>query len=269
MYLNTTLMSDETLQDKCSEIKTGISAVTSQNPKVSVYFCAFNEQNYLLPTLSAYARMQTSVPIEIVGVANACTDRTKEILEQCGIRTLYEPRKGTSFARQTGLENLRGHIAIEGSADTLVPPEWVNRHYEAYSDSEVVQAYGPIAYHDAHLSFLMLRTSFRAIRLVGNQLNLLPEVIGGPNRSYKTDVARSVGGFVSGINLGEDVLISRKIAEMGKTIKLRGKSVEVLTDGRRYRTTQQILGLLRKRLLHMWAYNRELSGPNSFVDIRE
>lgn len=66
MYFKTSDWSDETLQDKCSEFAKKIQPNQSENPKVSVYFCAHNEEDYLLPTLHSYAQIHSKIPYEII-----------------------------------------------------------------------------------------------------------------------------------------------------------------------------------------------------------
>lgn len=69
-------LSDENLQDLCTTIRNRIQRLTSNSPKVSVVFPAYNEEMYLPLMLWTLSQLATQVPIEIIGVDNASSDRT-------------------------------------------------------------------------------------------------------------------------------------------------------------------------------------------------
>lgn len=70
-------------------------------------------------------------------VINACKDKTKDIVEKCGIRTIEENTKWISYARETWLEKTNGEIILWIDADTKVKKSWIDEHIKYYKDSEV------------------------------------------------------------------------------------------------------------------------------------
>jgi glycosyltransferase involved in cell wall biosynthesis len=50
--------------------------LVSDTPRVSVVFPAYNEEMYLPLMLWTLSKLNTTIPIEIIGVNNASTDRT-------------------------------------------------------------------------------------------------------------------------------------------------------------------------------------------------
>ncbi len=75
-------LTDEQLQDVCTTIKKRMEGLTSESPRVSVVFPAYNEEMYLPLMLWTLSKLLTTIPIEIIGVNNTSTDRTGEIIEQ-------------------------------------------------------------------------------------------------------------------------------------------------------------------------------------------
>jgi len=85
-------LSDEALQDICDIIRLRINSLVSHNPKVSIIFPAYNEEMYLPLMLWTLSKLITNAPIEIIGVNNASTDRTWEIIEQSWIQRIDEQK---------------------------------------------------------------------------------------------------------------------------------------------------------------------------------
>lgn len=69
-------LTDEELQDVCIATKKRMTELTSVSPRVSVVFPAYNEEMYLPLMLWTLSKLATDIPIEIIGVNNASTDRT-------------------------------------------------------------------------------------------------------------------------------------------------------------------------------------------------
>lgn len=70
-------LTDEKLQDVCTETKKRMERLVSCDiPRVSVVFPAHNEEMYLPLMLWTLSKLNTQLPIEIIGVNNASTDRT-------------------------------------------------------------------------------------------------------------------------------------------------------------------------------------------------
>lgn len=73
-------LSDSLLYDSCANISQSIFRLQNDNPVASIIFCAHNEEEYLIPTLTSLSQLETHFPVEIIAVNNASKDRTAEIL---------------------------------------------------------------------------------------------------------------------------------------------------------------------------------------------
>jgi GT2 family glycosyltransferase/O-antigen/teichoic acid export membrane protein len=83
-------------------------------------------------------------PMQVIVVDNNPSDgRTARAIEdvrrQTGLDVEYiaEPRRGSSIARNTGLELARGEIVAFTDDDVLVDPEWTQRIARAFDDPEI------------------------------------------------------------------------------------------------------------------------------------
>ena len=105
---------------------------------VGVVIPAHDEQD-LLPSCLAAVRLaarQVSVPVHVVVVADACTDRTAELARAQGAIVVEACARSVGAARRAGVRQvLRSARHLDPAtlwiattdADTLVPPCWLSR----------------------------------------------------------------------------------------------------------------------------------------------
>lgn len=96
------------------------------HPLVSIVIPAYNEERTLLQTLSSLADQATRHPTELLVANNNSRDRTQELLDRCGVRSVLVTDQGVAYARQAGLLAARGTYLLSADADCLYPPGWVD-----------------------------------------------------------------------------------------------------------------------------------------------
>ena len=92
-------------------------------PKFSVMIPAHNEERFIGACLKSVVRAAEQVKpdaVEIIVVANRCTDRTIKLAEQFGARVLTNDEKCISAIRNTGVRAARGEIVVTLDADSVM-----------------------------------------------------------------------------------------------------------------------------------------------------
>jgi len=96
------------------------------NDKVTVIIPAWNEEAYIAACLHAL-HVQTYKNFEIIVVDNNSTDNTSGIAKKLGVRVVREKIQGMTPARERGFEEAKTEIIARTDADTVVPPDWLER----------------------------------------------------------------------------------------------------------------------------------------------
>ena len=106
---------------------------------VSVIVCTYNRAESLRETIAALQRQAspTGVGVELVVVDNNSSDRTPQVVEQCGregsrpLRYVFEPTQGLSHARNRGVQEARGELIAFTDDDVIPDPGWVAALWQA------------------------------------------------------------------------------------------------------------------------------------------
>lgn len=180
-------------------IKTGLSKLQSAEPEISIIIPAWNEESNIFRTLSSIALSETERKVEVIVVNNNSTDRTQQILDQLGVKSLFQPQQGITFARQMGLENAQGKYHLCADSDTFYPPQWIDTMVKPLEDSEkIVGVYARYAFipergGERFLFWVYERMAGIVIRLRKRNrehINFL-----GFNMGFKTAIGLANGGF--------------------------------------------------------------------------
>lgn len=270
--MNNLYITDELLHDSLSWISSNISKIHSDAPEWSIVFCAYDEEKYLLPTLEALWKLTTDVAIEIIVVNNASNDRTKEILESSWVILINEKTKWISYARQSALDAAQWEIILQTDADTKVPINWIDSHVRHYKDSNIIWVKGGITFEDVHYLYYLYKWWIIGFHFFLNMINHQKvKYAWWANMSYRKESALSVWGFQPWTNLGEDILLFRKMANIGEIFVDNSWENKVITSWRRYDTPSKVISIIVDRILNMtsiinsWMWVSEWS---TFKDIR-
>ena len=199
---------------------------------VSVVIPAHNEERYLGACLEAIQRQRyPRTRFEVIVVDNASTDATPEIARQFGALVVTEPRMGIGRARQRGAKAARGEILASTDADTIVPPDWLERIAPAFQrDHELGAVFGPFRYGDG--------TAFEKIYLWYLYLALMMALhalgvscFSGNNYAVRREAFWKAGGCNVSLPAGEDVDLSWRLSKVTKVAFERG--LVVRTSARR------------------------------------
>ena len=111
--------------------------------RTSVVVPAYDEEALLGACLRSLGR-QTRPPAEVVVVDNNSRDRTVAIARAYGARVVTEPVQGIWPAAATGYDAATGDLIARCDADSVLPPDWVQRIEDAFvRDPELRAVTGP------------------------------------------------------------------------------------------------------------------------------
>ncbi len=181
-------------------------------PKISVVIPAYNEEQYIHRVLSSLQR-QTFKDFEVIVVDNNCKDNTAKIAKSFGARVVKETTQGMIPARERGFQEARAEIILRTDADTVVPPDWVERIYNAFSTHPDVVAVGgnldlPIPLGRFIIAWYNLSCR---IALGHPQLN-------GPNMAIRKSVWQKISVCKDDRAVHEDIDLSLHMATQGNIL---------------------------------------------------
>jgi len=134
------------LEMRIAEIRTGLENLLKGEPEVSVVIPAYNEEDSILKTLSCLSLSNTGRSVEVIVVNNNSKDRTETLVNATGVRCILETTQGITPARNAGLANARGKYILNADADTLYPPEWIERMVKPLDNEKVCSVYGRFSF---------------------------------------------------------------------------------------------------------------------------
>jgi glycosyltransferase involved in cell wall biosynthesis len=213
-------------------------------PAVSIVIPAYNEERTLLQTLASLAAQRTRQPTELLVANNNSRDRTQELLDRCGVRSLFVREQGVAFARQEGLEAARGEFVANADSDCLYPPGWVDALTQPLRHLAVSCTYGSYSFLPGQSSRLSLGlyelASERAAALRRPDREFINVL--GYNFAFRRADALAVGGFntesghrgsVAATGRCEDGWMALSLLEKGRIQWISSPDARVWTSPRR------------------------------------
>lgn len=242
------------------EIRQKIRQLEKQDSiDVSIVMIAYNEEKRILPAIYSLANIITPLSVEIIVVNNNSTDRTQEIIDKCGVKSVFQPIQGAGNARQAGLEIARGKYHFCADSDTLYPPHYVDIMVKALRKPGAIAAYCPCSFlPDGNKSAfsLFIYEYFRniALRL---RFYKRPELsVGAASLAFYTEPAREVG-WRTNIHRGEDGCMVLALKPKGKTVLVTSRKARPKTTSRTLDADGGLLRMICLRLKREFARIKE------------
>ena len=222
---------DEIPDSVWDEIKSKLTEKQSKEPLVSVVVIAYNEEKRLAACLWSLSELQTTYPIEILGVNNNSKDKTEEVYQRLGLPYYNEQKQSPGFARQCGLEHAKGkyHFCID--ADTFYPSRYVDLMMSKLTQPNVscvssFWSFFPDANH-SRLGLFMFELARDMFLFV--QHFKRPELcVRGMVFAFNTDYARQVK-IRTDIRRGEDGSLALSLKPYGKIAFLYHRKARPVT----------------------------------------
>ena len=200
---------------------------------ISVVVPAFNEEKLLPACLDSLFAQEYEGELEILVVDNASTDGTAGVARRYGARVVEEPRRGYSNALMRGFAAARGEIIACTDADTVVPPDWIQRLACEYDRGEdVVAVGGDIQFERPNWkSSILTQFLIPWINRIDRGNPAGPH-LWGANLSVRRDAFLEVGGWNPKFSLQADSELSERLRKAGRVVVV--ESIRVRTSSRRW-----------------------------------
>ena len=98
-----------------------------QQMDVSVIVPALNEEKYIGPCLKSIASQKTSLKYEIIVCDGKSEDTTRKIARKYADKVIISQVRSVAVQRNTGASDARGKYLLFVDADTLLPPDYIER----------------------------------------------------------------------------------------------------------------------------------------------
>lgn len=229
-------------RNSCDASKGFLMELARDKP-ISVVVPALNEGREIGECLTSLTR-QTFPPFEVIVVDNGSTDASASIARAHGAQVIHEPKRGISYAREAGFRTARAHIIASTDADTVVPPNWLERIHRTFDeDPKVIAVFGPFRHKPASASSSLanyLAPYFERGLMLGQRVTwrLGSPHFSGANFATRREAFLRVRGFHSPkdgriYSTWEDIQLGLKLHRMGKVCYL--PDLVVLTSARKLR----------------------------------
>jgi glycosyltransferase involved in cell wall biosynthesis len=217
---------------------------------ISFVVPAYNEESCIADCISSIGDDVfdgfVTVPHEIIVVDNNSTDHTAQIARAYGATVIKELRKGTSWARQAGLEASKYDIVAFIDADCQIFKGWSDFAYQTLMQPNVVAVSGPHLFYELGLSKRILIFIFYCFAKV---LHTMWPTTNGANLIVRKQALIDAGGFDTTIPFhGDDTAVAVRLSTQGKIEFDLG--LFVLSSARRFKAE----GLFKTGWLYILNY---------------
>ncbi len=194
---------------------------------ISVVIPAHNEEKYIGKCLSAVKSAAKYVPdsVEMIVVANRCTDKTAAIAERFGAHVLNNEDKCIAAVRNTGVRAARGEIVVTIDADSLMT-KYSLAEIKGNLESGVYVGGGTNPKFDRMSLGIAASTLYVAANLIPVMFKNGGYLSGAMFWFRKSDFD-AIGGF-------DETLVSLEDMDFAKRLKAHGK-----LSGRKYGTLKK------------------------------
>jgi GT2 family glycosyltransferase len=182
--------------------------------------------------------------IELIVVDNGSTDGTREMLDGHGgrVTVLHEGRRGAGAARNAGIAAARGQVVAFTDADCVVDPGWLGNLVGALADPQVGAVGGTIVAADPTNPIERYGEAIhdhrRAIEV------FKPPYAITMNWASRRAVLQELGGFDERFLRGQDVDLSYRILQSGRTLAFAPDAIV------RHHNERTLSGLAREGFTH-------------------
>jgi len=241
---------DEIPEETFQRIKNGFAAQHCEQPVVSIVVIAYNEEKTILKSLSSLSAMRSKYPFEVIVSNNNSTDRTQEILDKCGVKSVFQPLQGVGHARDGGLQIAEGKYHLCADADSIYPPTWVDEMIAPLERGEAICTYGRVSFlpdGDKSRFALAVYEIFKDIAIGLRSIKRPELVAGGASLAFFTRMGKQIG-WRTDVHRGEDGQMVLAMKRFGDIKMVRSGDSRIWTTARTLDRDGSFVKMIGKRV---------------------
>ena len=176
---------------------------------------AHNEEEYLPSCLEAVKRAAVALPggVEIVVVANRCTDRTAEIAESFGAVVVRNDARSIAQVRNAGIRASHGGIVVTVDADSVMSEDALREIKEMLASGRFIGGGTPVRFSRMSVG-IFCSALYVAWNLIPVMLRNKAALSGGMFWFRREDFER-IGGFDESLVSLEDMDFAVRLNKLG------------------------------------------------------
>lgn len=185
-------------------------------PVFSVVIPAHNEEHYIAKTICAVGKAARRLPpksVEVIVVANRCTDRTAEIAKKLGARVIENDADCIAGVRNAGAKAARGDILVTIDADSCMTPDSLTEIGEMLKSGDYIGG-GTIPEFDRNSVGIMVSSLVVALHILPVMLREKAPLSGGMFWMYR-ETFEALGGFDESLVSLEDMDLAVRLKRYG------------------------------------------------------
>jgi glycosyltransferase involved in cell wall biosynthesis len=201
---------------------------------ISVIIPTYNEEKNIEKALKQFENQTIGRKnIELIVVDGGSKDGTREIARKFADRVIIQTSKGVGGARNDGVAVANNHIIATTDADTIIPPDWLERIARNFEDPRVVGTYGMTKPSDGKWHHKLFYSFLNAFELPFQNITRI-HLPCGSNTAFRKKEFMEIGGY-SDAQVCDDLEIGMRLRKKGK---MKGdKKIVVFASTRRYEKT--------------------------------
>lgn len=188
----------------------------------SVIIPAHNEENYIGKCLAGIRRAELQVApekVQIIVVANRCTDRTADISRKFGAQVVENSDRCISSIRNAGIRAATGRVLVTIDADSVMSPGSLREIRKMLKSGRYIGG-GARPKFDRMSLGIAVSSAYVAMKLIPRMISSGGFLSGAMFWTLRSSAER-IGGFDESLVSLEDLDFARRLRELGKSCGMR------------------------------------------------
>jgi len=190
---------------------------------ISVVIPVYNGEKYITHCLDALAR-QNHMPDEVIVVDDGSTDGSAALAEAKCAQIIRQKNRGPAAARNAGIQSARGELILFTDSDCEPDPEWVMEMKNSLSNPQVTGVKGAYTTRQTGITPRLVQYEFEERYDLMDKYPVI-DFIDTYSAGFRCETLKQMGGFNVSLIKNEDVDLSYRLANAGKTLIFNRKAL--------------------------------------------